>query len=186
MGMDVSVSARLLGALRGDRVLRDEDFERLYEEHAAGLLSFLTLRTGNPAIAEDLVADTFERVIRKRGMFDRRRGTEKAWIYSIALNLLRDEARRRHIEQGATERLGFQRGAKVGGGLEHLEERDAVGRVLDVLSPEEREAIALRFGADLTLPEIAQVTRNPLTTVEGRVYGGLRKLRGRLERPDSD
>ena len=49
------------------------------------------------------------------------------------------------------------------------------------LSDEEREAIALRFGADLTVPEIAEVLGEPLTTVEGRVYRALRKLRERLE-----
>ena len=48
------------------------------------------------------------------------------------------------------------------------------------LSPEEREAIALRFGAELTVPEIAEALREPLTTVEGRVYRALRKLRGEL------
>ena len=49
-----------------------------------------------------------------------------------------------------------------------------------MLSAEEREAIALRFGAELTVPEIAETLREPLTTVEGRVYRALRKLRGEL------
>jgi RNA polymerase sigma-70 factor (ECF subfamily) len=40
--------------------------------------------------------------------------------------------------------------------------------------------IALRFGADLTVPEIARVLDAPLTTVEGRVYRALRKLRAEL------
>ena len=61
MGRAVSRGAggRLLGALRTGRALSDEDFERLYEEHAAPLLSFLALRTGDRALAEDLLADTF-------------------------------------------------------------------------------------------------------------------------------
>ncbi len=61
-----------------------------------------------------------------------------------------------------------------------MEDRDAVQRALQGLSDEEREAIALRFGADLTVPEIAQLLGQPLTTVEGRVYRALRKLRDRL------
>ena len=48
------------------------------------------------------------------------------------------------------------------------------------LSAEEREAIALRFGAGLTVPEMATVLGEPLTTVEGRVYRALRKLRETL------
>ena len=188
MGRRASQGAggRLLGALRGDRALRDENFERLYEEHAAALLSFLALRTGDRALAEDLLADTFERVLRKRRTFDRRRGSEKAWLYSIALNLLRDHARRSTVERGATERIGFERGTEAHDrNLGQVEDRDVVGQVLGVLSAEEREAVALRFGADLTVPEIAELTGNSLTTMEGRVYRALRKLRAELEGPAS-
>ena len=65
--------------------------------------------------------------------------------------------------------------------LESLADRDLVGRSLAVLSEEEREAIALRFGADLTVPEIAKLTGERLTTVEGRVYRALRKLREEMD-----
>jgi RNA polymerase sigma-70 factor (ECF subfamily) len=51
---------------------------------------------------------------------------------------------------------------------------------LETLSSEEREAVALRFGADMTVPEMAKVLGEPLTTVEGRVYRALRKLRAQL------
>ena len=188
MGRRASQGAggRLLGALRGDRALRDEDFERLYEEHAEALLSFLALRTGDRALAEDLLADAFERVLRKRRTFDRRRGSEKAWLYSIALNLLRDHARRSKVERGATEKIRFERGTEAPDpNLGQVEDRDVVDQVLGVLSAEEREAVALRFGADLTVPEIAELTGNSLTTVEGRVYRALKKLRAELEGPDS-
>ena len=52
---------------------------------------------------------------------------------------------------------------------------------LESLSEEEREAIALRYGADLTVPEIAKLKREKLTTIEGRVYRALRKLREVLD-----
>ena len=58
-----------------------------------------------------------------------------------------------------------------------VEARDAVRRAMEVLSGEEREAIALRYGGDLTVPEIAKITGERLTTMEGRVYRALRKLR---------
>lgn len=181
-GASHGVGGRLVGALRTGRALSDEDFERLYEEHATALLSFLALRTGDRALAEDLLADTFERVLRKRGTFDRRRASEKTWLYSIALNLLRDHARRSKAGRGATERLQFERGAEPPTReLEQVEDRDLVGQVLGVLSAEEREAVALRFGADMTVREIAELTGNSLTTMEGRVYRALRKLRAELE-----
>lgn len=156
--------------------MRQEEFERLYEEHAPGLLGFLAYRTGDRALAEDLLADTFERVLRARRRFDPRKGSRKAWIYSIALNLLRDQIRRREAEGRAVERVAEPAPAGPAP-LGRIAERDELARALAELSEEEREAIALRFGADLTVPEIAKLTGEKLTTVEGRVYRGLRKLR---------
>ena len=45
------------------------------------------------------------------------------------------------------------------------------------LEPEEREAVALRYGAELTVPEIARVLDVPLTTAESRLYRALRRMR---------
>ncbi len=158
--------------------MRDDDFERLYAAHADSLLAFLVYRTGDRALAEDLLADTFERVLRSGWRFDRRKASEKTWIYSIALNCLRGHHRRRRAEERAVVRA-----APGEGGLwtDPIDDRDAVNRALAVLSDEEREAIALRFGAELTVPEIAKLLGQPLTTVEGRVYRALRKLRQALE-----
>jgi RNA polymerase sigma-70 factor (ECF subfamily) len=61
-----------------------------------------------------------------------------------------------------------------------LEARQTIMGAMDTLSSEEREAVALRFGADLTVPEMAKVLGQPLTTIEGRVYRALRKLRSQL------
>jgi RNA polymerase sigma-70 factor (ECF subfamily) len=159
--------------------MRDDEFERLYAAEAAGLFSFLAYRTGDRSVAEDLVADAFERALRSRRRFDRRRGSEKTWLYAIALNVLRDYARRTAAAGRALERHGALADA-ADPALAHVEHRDQVQRALTVLNPEEREAIALRFGAELTVPEIAQVLGEPLTTVEGRVYRALRKLRSEL------
>jgi RNA polymerase sigma-70 factor (ECF subfamily) len=65
-------------------------------------------------------------------------------------------------------------------GADAVERRDELQRALAGLTEEEREAIALRFGAELTVPEMAAVLDLPLTTVEGRVYRALRKLRAAL------
>jgi RNA polymerase sigma factor (sigma-70 family) len=158
--------------------MRDDDFERLYAAEAAGLFSFLAYRTGDRALAEDLLADAFERALRARGRFDRRRGSEKTWLYAIALNVLRD-----HVRRAAAEGRAYARVDVPAGGddpFAGVEVRDELMRALAGLSAEEREAIALRYGSDLTVPEMATVLGVPLTTVEGRVYRALRKLREAL------
>lgn len=159
--------------------MRDEDFEALYAEHAQPLFGFLAYRTGDRSLAEDLLADTFEKALRGRRGFDRRKASEKTWLYSIALNVLRDHVRRREAEGRAMERSrpGDDHALDAFADLEH---RDEVARALGVLSAEEREAVALRFGADMTVPEMARVLGLELTTVEGRVYRALRKLRSQI------
>ena len=162
--------------------MRDKQFERLYAEHAAPLLAFLDYRTGDRALAEDLLADTFERALKSRRRFDPRRGSEKAWLYTIALNLLRDHTRRAAAGERALEQVAAgRRGEPTSGGVAPIEERDAVRRALEVLSNEERESIALRYGAGLSLPEIATVTSQKLSTIEGRVARAMRKLREQLQ-----
>jgi RNA polymerase sigma factor (sigma-70 family) len=160
--------------------MRQDDFERLYAEHAQPLFGFLAYRTGDSALAEDLLADTFERALRARARFDRRKASEKTWLYAIALNLLRDSARRRATEARALERLPQESGSSPDE-LTPIEHRDEIQRALAVLSDEEREAIALRFGGDLTVPEIAKLLKQPLPRIEGRVYRSLRKLRAELD-----
>ena len=162
--------------------MRDADFERLYAEHAQRLFAFLVYRTGDRVLAEDVMADTFEAAYRARARFDRRRASERTWLYTIALNRLRDHGRRAAAENRALERVaGDASSPGTDAAMEAMETRDRVLRSLGVLSDEEREAVALRFGADLTLKEIAAALDEPMTTVEGRVYRALRKLRDELE-----
>ena len=157
----------------------DGSFETLYEAHAQALFGFLTYRTGDRALAEDLLADTFEKALRGRRGFDRRRASEKTWLYSIALNVLRDHVRRSQAEGRAYEK-SQDPAADHPDPFADLEHRDELARAMSVLSLEEREAVSLRFGADLSVPELAKVLGVELTTAEGRVYRALRKLRAEL------
>lgn len=161
--------------------MRDDRFERLYARHAPALYAFLSYRTGDRVLAEDLLADTFERALRARRRFDPREASEKTWLYAIALNCLRDHVRRRGSESRALERIASGPGPGSADEMEAVSDRDLITRNLAALSEEEREAVALRFGADLTVPEIAKLTGARLTTVEGRVYRALRKLREAMD-----
>src|SRR4051812_20772296 len=181
-GIDLRFSARSSCRREPEKALspmRPADFERLYADHAQNLLAFLVYKTGDRPLAEDLLTDTFERVLTAKRGFDRRRASEKTWLYTIALNLVRDHARRSAAESRAVERV--EAGVAEGGSGRSLEDalsdHEALAQAMHVLSSEEREAVALRFGADLTVPEIAKLTDEKLTTVEGRVYRALKKLR---------
>jgi RNA polymerase sigma-70 factor, ECF subfamily len=155
------------------------DFDRLFAEHANDLFAFFVYRTQDRGLSEDLVEDTFERVLRSRRRFDPRKGSEKNWIYTIGLNLLRDHARRTALEQRTLERVGAEGRPDVEPAA--VEDRDELSQALAALNEKEREALALRFGADLTLREVARVLREPAPAVEKRIYRALERLRKELE-----
>ena len=162
--------------------MRTDDFEQLYAEHAQGLFGFLAYRSGDATLAEDLVADTFERVLTARRPFNKRKASEKTWLYSIALNRLRDVSRRREAEGRAL--AGSSNGHATNGhqAIEQVASRHVIMAALASLQDEEREVIALRYGADLRLAEIAKLIGKPRSTVEGRLCRGLRRLRSEIER----
>lgn len=161
--------------------MQGPDLERLFSEHAQPLYGFLAYRVGDPTIAEDLLGDTFERVVKSYDRFNPRKGSERTWIYTIALNCLRDHLRRAKAEGRAFERAGESEVAFFESGLTDVHDRDELQRALGRLEPAEREIVALRYGSDLRLQDIAAVTGLPATTVQGRLYSGLRKLREALQ-----
>jgi RNA polymerase sigma-70 factor (ECF subfamily) len=161
--------------------MKNDQFEQLYEDHAEGLLGFLVYRTGDRALAEEILADTFERVLRSRSRFNPRRSSAKTWIYSIALNRLRDLARRREAEQRALDRSGAGEPGATADETERIEERSTVAAALSRLDETEREAVSLRYGADLSVAEVAATLGVKVSTAEGRIYRGLRNLRDLLE-----
>ena len=161
-------------------MMRSEDFERLYEAHAASLLAFLEYRTGNIELARDIHADTFERVLKTRWRFDSRKGSEKAWLYTIALNVLRDQGRRKAAEVRALDRVTAGDQGEDWDESSRVDDRDAVRRALATLPDDEREAVALYYGADLSLEEIARITGARTTTIKGRLARARERMRETL------
>lgn len=163
--------------------MRDHDIERLFAEHSQRLYAFVAYRTGDPAVAEEIVGDTFERVVRTRRRFDRNKGSEQSWIYAIAVNLVTDHQRRAGVERRALENARDGCG-DVSDPLARVADRDELARALDRLAPDLREVLALRYGADLRLKDIAKLVGRPVSTVHERLHRGLRSLHAELERDD--
>ncbi len=164
--------------------MRHQDIERLFTEHAQALYAFVVYRTGDASLAEDVVADTFERLVATRRRFDPRKGGERNWIYTIAMNLLRDQQRRAGSERRALDAVKHDSSISAAEDpLVAIADRDRLYRALDTLKPEEREVLALRYGSDLRLKDIATLTQTPLSTVHERLQRALRDLRDQLEDP---
>jgi RNA polymerase sigma-70 factor, ECF subfamily len=162
---------------------RDEEFTRIYDDEVWQVYGFFGYRVRSRELAEDLTQTTFERALKAWSRFDPARASARTWLLSIARNLLIDHFRR----EGAThtERLleGEAGDAQVGG--EVAEPRIGVSpeleTALSTLGDRERELIALRYGGDLTGPEIAEITGLTLANVQQILSRSLRSLRAEIE-----
>jgi len=158
---------------------RQSDFARVYEQHVWRVYGFLAYRLRDREGAEDLTQATFERALRAWSRFDPRLASESTWLLAIARNLLIDHHRR--DRSGLLEPIDERVASTVPGPEERLSNRPELIDALATLGDRDREVIALRFGGDLTGPEIAAVLGLSLANVQQIVSRSLRKLRALLE-----
>ena len=156
------------------------------------LLRYLLFLTGNRELADDLFQDVWMRVLVRGAQFNGQARFE-TWLFTIARNLVIDHRRRRTmasldelVETGSDddrpmsfevadgEPTPFDRFAS-------LEDREHIAAALLELDTLHREVLVLRFHEEMSLEEIAKVTRAPLSTVKSRLYRGLTMIRPRLE-----
>jgi RNA polymerase sigma-70 factor (ECF subfamily) len=159
-------------------------FASFYEEQVWQVYGFFGYRLGSRQDAEDLTQLTFERALKAWDRFDESRGSATTWVMAIARNLLIDHyrsagsGRERPIEgeEAGDPALAIEPPQESGVGISpELEE--ALGR----LGTRQRELLALRYGADLTGPEIAELTGLSLANVQQILSRALRRLRAELD-----
>ena len=152
------------------------DTERLFREYHAPLVRYLTRRLGDRDWAEEVAQETFLRALRQD-----RLDNERAWLFTVATNLVRDSARqdarrRRHLELLRAEADAEPRMAEPpDSALERAEERAAARRALEQLAERDREALLMREEG-LDYHEIAEA----LGLAVGSVGTTLARARRRL------
>ncbi len=136
--------------------------------------AYVAYRVGDGPDAEDITSEVFERALRYRESFDARRGEPVAWLIGIARRCLADRASSGELP--ASEPFAEAADSHEDGAIRNLELRDAVSQLGD----RDREIIALRYGADLTVREIAAALELRTNTVEVALHRALGRLRGEL------
>lgn len=147
----------------------------LYREHAAAVWRYTRARLPTDADAEDVTSDVFARALRSGRTYDAAKGTPRAWLMGVAHHACADWWRRRRPEDpvAQTPDQAAEDPARA--------EPDAhLGRGLAVLSDREREAIALRFGAELSSREIGDQLGISPTAARMLVHRAITKLRGEV------
>ncbi len=176
------------GLKRQDAGLLDE----LIVRYQHRLMRYLLYLTGDRELTEDLFQEVWMRVLVRGAQFNGQARFD-TWLFTIARNLVIDQRRKRTLasldqlfevseddrpmafEIADDEPTPFDR-------FSNLEDRERIAIALMELDTIYREVLVLRFHEELSLEEIAAVTRAPLSTVKSRLYRGLAAIKPKLTR----
>lgn len=149
----------------------------LYARHAPGAVRLAYLLTGDQALAEDLVQESFVRLF---GRFRDLRDPEAfpAYLRATVVNLARSHFRRRRVGRAYPEREGVPPESWN----DDIGRRHEMWEALQSLPIRQRAAVVLRYHEDLTEAQTADVLRCPAGTVKSLVARGVQRLRDELRR----
>ena len=170
-------------------------FETLVRRHRTPVFNFILRFTGHRARAEDVLQETWLKVVRSAGEY-----TPKAkfttWLYTIARNLCVDSARKESYRQASSLEAPAagadgEEGRPLGEGLPdtgaspergayNARLRPLLERALASLPEEQREVFILREYSGIPFKDIAEVTGVSENTVKSRMRYALDGLRRRL------
>lgn len=142
--------------------------------------SYVAYRVGDGPDAEDLTSETFERALRYRKSYDPKKGEPVAWLLGIAKRCIDGRGPRMELASDAADEPT----------ADDIEEdtvrRLTVAHAVGALDERDRELIALRYGADLTARQIAELLGARTNAVEVALHRAMGRLRDVFEHEDSD
>lgn len=161
-------------------------FDLLYRRHEMRIWRYLMRQVGNRATAEELMQEVWFAVARDAPRFQPR-ARFTTWLFTVARNRMLDAVRSRRRTL-SLEALGYESGALLG----HLstepgvgplaaamvrDEHGALAAALAQLPEEQRDAFLLQVEGELSIEEVAGVTRSSFETTKSRLRYARSKLR---------
>jgi RNA polymerase sigma-70 factor, ECF subfamily len=153
----------------------------LHDAHAPALQAWARQHVADPAEAEEIVQETLVRAWRRQDQFDPARGSERAWLFGIARNLVIDGHRKQQRRLRAVSSLPPVDPAGDDE-LARAVETSHVREALRSLSHPHRAVIIETYYRGHSVREAARLLGLPEGTVKSRLFYGLRALRDELER----
>lgn len=185
--------SRPAGALPSLQTLTDEDLARLYPKdrirvyneivrrYWGPLLGFAKNKLNDDELSEDVVQETFARVHRHLRYFNPRRALLRTWLYTIAMNLIKNEYRNRaRNDKVFIVGMNGHRPGESAAWRDPSPEPDAlieadelkhnVRLVLGLLEEHHKVPLEMRFVQDMTYEEMAEALGIPIGTVKSRLH----------------
>ncbi len=153
-------------------------FARLTEREIDRCYSLAGYLLGDAAEAQDATQEAMARAWRARGTLRDLEAFE-GWLDRIVVNTCMDRMRRRKVVRFVSLEAAGEVASRDA--FRDFLARDELGRALDVLTPEQRAVVVLRFWRDLAVDQIALRLSCPPGTVKSRLHNALAALRRRLE-----
>lgn len=146
--------------------------EELIKRYYTSILHYCKRQCFNLEKAEDLTQETFLKLFKNLSGYKGKRKF-KAYLYTIANHLCIDESRKIEVFTLEDEEEIKDESDE----MRRIEDKSEIDYLLNVLSPEQREAVILRFGEQLSFWEIARVMGCNMRTAQSRVRNALKIMR---------
>ncbi len=161
-----------LALLARARRLEPDALAEIHDRYYGPIYRFLALRVGDPQAAEDLTSEVFMRLLSALRDRSAPQNTLQGWLYGVAARVASDY-HRQHYRAPQVE-LDDSLPAGTDSPLELLEAsltREALLQAIGELTGEQQTVIALRFGSDLSIREVAEHM--------GKTEGAIKQLQAR-------
>lgn len=158
-----------------------------FRQHGQAVRGYLTASVRRADVAEDLTQEVFRRAWQARKAY-REQGTARAYLLKIADRLVIDLARKSkpevHLDEDAwTVAEPVDGGDSPGDGLRKSEARRELEAALELLTPQQKRVLLLRYYSDMPFAEIAETVGCPLSTALSHCRRGLLALRKVIVEP---
>ena len=161
--------------------------KQLVSEYGDRLFAVAVVLCRNDHQAEDLVFRTFERAVRKIGLY-RPSGDFYNWLYTILLNFLRMDARKNRpglVYVGAPADLPPIESETPQEAISRASD-ETVRAALDALPAPAREVVMLKYFQDMSVERIARILDIPEGTVKSRLFQARKLLYATLSKSGED
>jgi RNA polymerase sigma-70 factor, ECF subfamily len=163
-----------------ERAKSDADaFGILYDRHVAGIYRYAYARLGNAPEAQDVTAEVFVNALRGIRRYQDRGRPFACWLYRIAANTVADHFRHAPTSRELSDDLPDTAPPVEATAIRHLELEELWRRV-ELLPPQQRVAMTLRFREDRSAREAAAVMGKSEAAVKLLIYRAVARLRSEV------
>lgn len=166
--------AELVGRLKQ---YDDAAVSMVVTQHGAGLHRYVAALVGDAHLAEDIVAETYVRMLERIKEYTYTGAPFRAWLYRIAHNLAMNAVTRNRTvaDQAVLERQEAPEGDPAQR-VEQREEHAAVRQALGELTDEQQQVLLLRFVAEQPIADVARQMQKSEGSIKQLQLRALRSL----------